>query len=174
MNPKETIHSNMKKKPEKEKKAASGRMCDSCFHYLLRRNCEQMPVEAALWFRRCRSPRARHRSLECSCSLFALWQSVSWLLRTGRVQAALASALFWFFQSPIPVRPSIHLPSTVSHLIPSEHPSCDCETHTKHLRRYTEGYFRTDKQGCRSYLSNPAFHSCVCVHVCLTPIKGIP
>lgn len=48
-NPMETVSSNMKKK------AASGRMCDSCFYYLLRRNCEQMTVEAALWFRRCRA-----------------------------------------------------------------------------------------------------------------------
>ena len=47
-NPMETLDSKMKKKPEKEKKAAKGRMCDSCFYYLLRRNCEQLTVEPAL------------------------------------------------------------------------------------------------------------------------------
>lgn len=52
-NPMETLDSKMKKKPEKEKKAAKRRMCDSCFYYLLRRNCEQLTVEPALWVRRC-------------------------------------------------------------------------------------------------------------------------
>lgn len=47
-NPMEALDSKMKKKPDEEKKAAKGRMCDSCFYYLLRRNCEQLTAEPAL------------------------------------------------------------------------------------------------------------------------------
>lgn len=164
-NPMKTLDSKMKKKPEKEEKAAKGRMCDSCFYYLLRRNCEHLTVEPALWVRRCPAPRARHRSLECNCSLFALWQYIFWLLRTGRVEVSLASVLFWFFQSPISIHPSIYLPFTVSHQIPSERLLCDCGTHTKHLRRYTDRCFRTDMQGCRSYSSIPFVCVCICLSV---------
>lgn len=159
-NPMETLNSKMKKKPEKEKKAAKGRMCDSCFYYLLRRNCEQLTVEPALWVRRC-------------LALLGLgtgaWNAIAHCFLYDNTSSGCSGQGGWRYLWPL------FCLGFSNHLYPSTHPSI---FHSLSLTRYLlRAYYVTvghtpsiwedtqmdvSGQTCRVAGVTPAFHSCAC------------
>ena len=159
-NPMETLDSKMKKKPEKEKKAAKGRMCDSCFYYLLRRNCEQLTVEPALWVRRC-------------LALLGLgtgaWNAIAHCFLYDNTSSGCSGQGGWRYLWPL------FCLGFSNHLYPSTHPSI---FHSLSLTRYLlRAYYVTvghtpsiwedmqmdvSGQTCRVAGVTPAFHLCAC------------